>query len=83
MKISEEQEQKEAYYRKRLVKRIAKLSALGILAAAACLQHFALTLPQPKKDCLQQPTALLSLPVDRHGYKKDYFYCIITLHSEC
>ena len=49
MKISEEQEQKEAYYRKRLVKRIAKLSALGILAAAACLQHFALTLPQPKK----------------------------------
>ena len=27
---------------------MTKLSALGILAVAACLQHFVLTLPQPK-----------------------------------
>ena len=49
MTISEEQGQKNAYYRRRMVKRIAKLSALGILAATSCLQHFVLTLPQPGK----------------------------------
>ena len=47
MTIFKEQGQKDAYYRKRTFKRIGKLSALGVLAFAACLQHFALTLPQP------------------------------------
>ena len=49
MIISEEQGHKDTYHRKRTVKRVAKLSILGILAAAACLQHFVLTLPQPQK----------------------------------
>ena len=48
MTISEEHEQKDAYHRKQTVKRIAKLSVLGVLIAVACLQHFVLTLPQPK-----------------------------------
>jgi len=45
--ISEEERQKDTDHLKRVIMRIAKLSALGILIAAACLQHFVLTLPQP------------------------------------
>ena len=48
MTISEEDRQIATNRRDQTVKRIVKLSALGILAVAACLQHFALTLPQPK-----------------------------------
>ena len=50
MTISEEERQKDTDRLKRAIMRIAKLSALGILIAAACLQHFVLTLPhQPEK----------------------------------
>ena len=47
MTLSKEQRQKDAYHYKRTLKRLTKLSALVVLAAAACLQHFVLTLPQP------------------------------------
>ena len=46
--ISEEPTQIAIYRRNQIIKRIAKLSALGILAVAASLQHFVLTLPQPE-----------------------------------
>ena len=49
------------YRRNKTVERIIKLSALGILAVAACLQHFVLTLPQPKA-VLPTPTDGLVVP---------------------
>ena len=59
--ISEEDRQIATYRRDQTVKRIVKLSALGILAVAACLQHFVLTLPQPKAG-LPTPTDGLVVP---------------------
>ena len=47
------------YRRDQTVKRIIKLSALGILALAACLQHFVLTLPQPKAGLPAQTDGLV------------------------
>ena len=43
------------------MKRIIKLSALSFLTVAACLQHFVLTLPQPKVG-LPAPTDGLVVP---------------------
>jgi len=50
VEISKEERQKDTKPLKRAIIRIAKLSTLGILIAAACLQHFVLTLPQPGKE---------------------------------
>ena len=61
MKISKEDRQIATYRRNQTVKRIVKFSALGILAVAACLQHFVLTLPQPKTG-LPTPTDGLVVP---------------------
>ena len=61
MTISKEDRQIATYRRDQTVKRIVKLSALGILAVAACLQHFVLTLPQPKAG-LPTPTDGLVVP---------------------
>ena len=61
MTISKEDRQIATYRRNQTVKRIVKLSALGILAVAACLQHFVLTLPQPKA-VLPNPTDGLVVP---------------------
>ena len=48
MTISKEDKQIATYRGDQTVKRIVKLSVLGILVVAACLQHFVLTLPQSK-----------------------------------
>ena len=61
MTISKEDRQIATYRRNQTVKRIVKFSALGILAVAACLQHFVLTLPQPKAG-LPTPTDGLVVP---------------------
>jgi len=57
----EKQRRKETRYQKRTLKRIAKLSALSVLAAAACLQYFVLTLPQPRTE-LPAPADGLVVP---------------------
>ena len=61
MTISKADRQIAAYRREQTLKRIVKLSALGILALAACLQHFVLTLPRPKAG-LPTPTDGLVVP---------------------
>ena len=61
MTISKEDRQIATYRRDQTVKRIVKFSTLGILAVAACLQHFVLTLPQPKAG-LPTPTDGLVVP---------------------
>ena len=61
MTISKEHSQISAYQHDRPLQRIIKLSTLGVLAAAACLQHFVLTLPQPKAG-LPTPTDGLVVP---------------------
>ena len=48
MTISKEHVRTFNYRYNQTVKRIAKLTVFGILAVAACLQHFVLTLPQPR-----------------------------------
>jgi uncharacterized SAM-binding protein YcdF (DUF218 family) len=59
--IFKEDRQIATYRGRQTVKRIVKLSALGILAVVACLQHFVLTLPQPKAG-LPTPTDGLVVP---------------------
>ena len=61
MTISKEDRRIATYLRDQTVKRIVKLSALGTLAVAVCLQHFVLTLPQPKVG-LPAPTDGLVVP---------------------
>ena len=61
MTISKEPRQIVTYRHNQTVKRITKVSALGIFVVAACLQHFVLTLPQPKTG-LPAPTDGLVVP---------------------
>ena len=77
MTISKEDRQIATYRRNQTVKRIVKLIALGILAVAACLQHFVLTLPQPKAG-LPTPTDGLVVPTGGQARIKEG---LILLHN--
>ena len=61
MKIFNKPIQIADYRHKQTVKRIIKLITLSFLTVAACLQHFVLTLPQPKAG-LPAPTDGLVVP---------------------
>ena len=61
MTISKEPKKIATCRKKQTVNRTLKLTALGILTFAACLQHFVLTLPQPKAG-LPAPTDGLVVP---------------------
>ena len=59
--IFKEARQIAAYFSEQTMKRIIKLTALSFLTVVACLQHFVLTLPQPKAG-LPTPTDGLVVP---------------------